>query len=93
MGAYRNLLGFILFLLSRNMTKFLVKKVLNFFFHTVPENDKLKNYSKNSRNDFAELTIIYITYFGLGFNVVYVIPIIFRYFGIEKSDISSEVYL
>ncbi|EEB14759.1 sphingosine-1-phosphate phosphatase, putative [Pediculus humanus corporis] len=87
LGLLRTILGFTLVLATRNITKSFVVNVLSAF----AKNVTLKNYKKKTKEVFIELTTIYATYFLVGLNTVYSIPLIFRYLGIERPTFYTEI--
>lgn len=46
---------------------------------------------KRKRLIFIELASKFATYFAIGFNIIYFIPLLFRYLGIERPTFYTEI--
>lgn len=51
----------------------------------------MKNSVDNVRKNFVDLTTKFATYSVLGFNVLFVVPLIFKYLNIQRDSFYSEI--
>jgi hypothetical protein len=52
---------------------------------------KMKNSVDNVRKNFIDLTTKFATYSCLGFNTLFVVPLIFKYFNIQRDSFYTEI--
>lgn len=91
LGFLRTILGFSLVFATRNIFKSFAINVSKILYPTAAENTKGKNFNKSPREVFIELATIYTTYFLVGLNTVYTIPVVFRFLRIERPTFYTEI--
>lgn len=74
-----------------------VVKPISYFVACYIMNEDMKTLQKqpfdikNKHKIYAELTYKFVTYVAVGFNVLFIAPIVFQVIGIERSTFYTEV--
>ena len=77
-------------------TEFIGKEIIfallcKYFKEEKTKLKNMKNSVDNVRKNLIELTTKFSTYSVLGFNTLFVVPLIFKYFGIERRSFYTEI--
>ena len=63
-----------------------------FIVNATPANIRAQNYDiANKKKLFVEISNKFFVYFAVGFNCLFVVPIVFRAIGCERSTFHTEV--
>ncbi|XP_067943578.1 sphingosine-1-phosphate phosphatase 2-like isoform X2 [Watersipora subatra] len=86
MALLRMVIGYSSLFLTRAMMKQMTYKLSCWLYKLNPE-----EYEKNKKQMVVELPYKYLTYCAISLNVVYLSPLIFRYFDIERPTVWTEL--
>lgn len=90
-GVVRTVFGFGLVFLTRMIFKTLSKTFLCNLLQVSLDQLKAEDTNLRRKATFVELTIKFVTCFAMGFNIVFSIPALFRYLGIERPTFYTEI--
>lgn len=91
LAALRTILGFGIVLALRMFCKIGVKIFLCWVLDVDGESINNPKLNTSRRATFVELCVKFVTYFIIGFSIVYAIPVLFRYLGIERPTFYTEI--
>lgn len=88
----RTVLGFSLVFATRMLAKKTFYNLICSFLKLDPDIiRKSENTIQNKQKAIVELGCKYLTYSSIGFNILYSIPILFRFMGIERLTFYTEI--
>ena len=59
----------------------------------LPRNQSQKHEIQNKKKLYVELATKFFVYFAVGFNILFVAPIVFRVMGCERATFHTEVLI
>jgi len=85
------MLGVFLVFLTRLVAKTVMVKFLNSILNVHLSHLKDSDPVLRRKASFMELATKFVTCFAMGFNIVFSIPALFRYLGIERPTFYTEI--
>ena len=88
----RMIVGGVIIVATRAICKSVVFYTSCFVINAKPEVIRAQNFDiDNKQKLFVELCTKFLVYFAVGFNCLFVVPIVFRVIGCERATFHTEV--